>query len=429
MSEYGITVRWDKNFLTLIHLTLARRENLRIYGGVRFGGTLTIDDAWELGFDHIAIAAGAGRPTIIGMKNNLIRGIRKASDFLMALQLTGAFKRDSLANLQVQLPAIVIGGGLTGIDTATELLAYYPVQVERTLERHERLAADIGEEAVLGPAGRGGARHLPDVPGARPRGARRARAGPARRAAHPDFIKLVRGWGGVSLVYRRSLTESPAYRLNHEEVVKALEEGIRFIERMSPVEALPDASGAVRGIRFERMVTKDGKLKGSGEFFELPARTVCVAAGTSPNVTYEKEYPGTFQLDAQQRVLPGLRAGGGRRELRSRAGEPANEDLAAKAGFFTSYQKDGRFISFYGDNHPTYAGNVVKAMASAKDGHPAGVARSSTKELAATDFSDELAQRKREEKLAAALRASWTRRSSPRWWPSTGSRPPSWRWW
>ncbi|HZI15615.1 MAG TPA: FAD-dependent oxidoreductase, partial [Myxococcus sp.] len=139
VSEYGITVRWDKNFLTLIHLTLERRQNQRIYGGVRFGGTLTIEDAWALGFDHIAIAAGAGRPTIIGMKNNLIRGIRKASDFLMALQLTGAFKKDSLSNLQVQLPAIVIGGGLTGIDTATELMAYYPVQVEKTLARHEQL--------------------------------------------------------------------------------------------------------------------------------------------------------------------------------------------------------------------------------------------------------------------------------------------------
>jgi len=34
-----------------------------------------------MGFDHVAIAAGAGRPTIIDMKNNLIRGIRKASDF------------------------------------------------------------------------------------------------------------------------------------------------------------------------------------------------------------------------------------------------------------------------------------------------------------------------------------------------------------
>ena len=39
-------------------------------------------------------------------------------------------------------------------------------------------------------------------------------------------------------------------------------------------------------------------------------------------------------------------------------------------GFFTSYEKDGRLISFFGDNHPVYAGSVVKAMASAKDGFP-----------------------------------------------------------
>ena len=32
----------------------AQRDSFRIYGGVRFGGTLTLDDAWELGFDHVA---------------------------------------------------------------------------------------------------------------------------------------------------------------------------------------------------------------------------------------------------------------------------------------------------------------------------------------------------------------------------------------
>jgi NADPH-dependent glutamate synthase beta subunit-like oxidoreductase len=47
------------------------------------------------------------------MKNNLIRGIRKASDFLMALQLTGAFKREATAEPAGALPAVVIGGGLT----------------------------------------------------------------------------------------------------------------------------------------------------------------------------------------------------------------------------------------------------------------------------------------------------------------------------
>jgi NAD(P)H-flavin reductase len=39
------------------------------------------------------------------------------------------------------------------------------------------------------------------------------------------------------------------------------------------------------------------------------------------------------------------------------------------AGIFTSYSSNGRFVSYYGDNHPRYAGNVVKAMASAKHGY------------------------------------------------------------
>src|SRR6185369_16261867 len=100
---------------------------------------MTIDSAFELGFDHIALCAGAGRPTIVDMKNGLAPGVRQASDFLMALQLTGAAKPDSLANLQVRLPVVVIGGGLTAVDTATESLAYYVVQVEKFLVRYEAL--------------------------------------------------------------------------------------------------------------------------------------------------------------------------------------------------------------------------------------------------------------------------------------------------
>jgi len=36
----------------------------------------------------------------------------------------------------------------------------------------------------------------------------------------------------------------------------------------------------------------------------------------------------------------------------------------------TSLRDDGRAISFFGDLHPSFAGNVVKAMASAKQGYP-----------------------------------------------------------
>ena len=42
----------------------------------------------------------------------------------------------------------MIGGGLTAIDTATESLAYYPVQVAKFLARYETLVEERGEEAV-----------------------------------------------------------------------------------------------------------------------------------------------------------------------------------------------------------------------------------------------------------------------------------------
>jgi len=364
VSEYGITVRWDKNFLTMVQLILSRRKRFRAYGGVRFGGTLTIDDAWKYGFDHIAIATGAGRPTIVPMKNNLIRGIRQASDFLMALQLTGAFKKDTLSNLQVRLPAIVIGGGLTGIDSATEIFAYYPIQVEKMLEKYEEITESFGEDAVLGKFDQEELDVLSEFLG-HGRAIREERVRAAAAGEEPNFVPLIHSWGGVSLVYRKRLQDSPAYRLNHEEVQKALEEGINFIECMNPTEAVPDSYNAVQALIFERLeyIAETGKFEKTGEMHEFPARTVCVAAGTSPNVIYEKENPGTFKMDEWRQFFQPFKlekSGGEMHVVEAEKGE---------AGFFTSYENDSKFITYYGDNHPKYAGNVVKAMASAKHGY------------------------------------------------------------
>jgi NAD(P)H-flavin reductase/NADPH-dependent glutamate synthase beta subunit-like oxidoreductase len=361
VSEYGITVRWDKNFLTLIHLTLARREKLKIYGGIRFGGALPIEEAWATGIHHVAIAAGAGRPTIIDIKNNLIRGIRKASDFLMALQLTGAFKRDALSNLQARLPAIVIGGGLTGVDTATELMAYYPIQVEKTLDRYEALVRDLGEARVRGMMDPEEHDILDEFlrHGAAVR-AERARAKAADEL--PNFVDMIRGWGGVTLAYRKRLQDAPAYRLNHEEVALALQEGISVTENMNPTAAVPDEFGHVKGMIFTRA---------DGSSVELPARTVLVAAGTVPNITYEKEHPGSFSLDGKQKFFQGFKAvSTGSDASAGNDGKARFKLVADPNGFFTSHDTDGRFVTYYGDNHPRYNGNVVKAMASAKHGYP-----------------------------------------------------------
>ncbi len=365
VSEYGITVRWDKNFLTMVQLMLTRRKRFRAYGGIRFGGTVTIEDAWNFGFDHIAIATGAGRPTIVPMKNNLIRGIRQASDFLMALQLTGAFKKDTLSNLQVRLPAIVIGGGLTGIDTATELFAYYPVQVEKMLGKYEQVVAEFGEEKVVESFDEEEIRILQEFL-EHGKEIREERARAAAIGEEPNFVPLVRGWGGVSLIYRKRLQDSPAYRLNHEEVQKALEEGIDFVECMNPAEAVPDEYNAVRALIFERLdyIAETGKFENTGEMHEFPAHTVCVAAGTSPNVIYEKEKPGTFVMDEWRQFFQPFKV-----EQNGDGKSHVVECAKGEIGFFTSYEHDGKFISYYGDNHPKYAGNVVKAMASAKDGY------------------------------------------------------------
>ncbi|HYC14704.1 MAG TPA: FAD-dependent oxidoreductase, partial [Stellaceae bacterium] len=350
VAEYGITVRWDKNFLKLIRLLLERRAEFTMYGGVRFGGTLTVESAFALGFDHIALCAGAGRPTVIPMKNGLARGVRQASDFLMALQLTGAAKTDSLANLQVRLPVVVIGGGLTAIDTATESLAYYPLQVEKFLARYEALAAERGEIAVQ--AGWNDEdRELADEFMDHARALRLEREAAARERRAPRFIDLLNSWGGVTIAYRRRLIDAPSYTLNHEEVAKAMEEGIRFAEGLTPEEVVLDDFGAASGIIVSR----------AGERLTLPARTVLVAAGTQPNTVLQREEPDRVRIDG--RYFQAV----------DEEGKPVTPEKVAKPAVpqvLTSLEADGRAISFFGDLHPSFAGNVVKAMASAKQGYP-----------------------------------------------------------
>jgi NADPH-dependent glutamate synthase beta subunit-like oxidoreductase len=185
-----------------------------MYGGVRFGGTVTIDNAFALGFDHIALCAGAGRPTVIPMTNGLAPGVRQASDFLMALQLTGAAKTESIANLTVRLPVVVIGGGLTAIDTATEALAYYPLQVEKFLSRYEILAAERGAAAVR--AGWSAAEsEVADEFIAHAKAIRAEREAANREGRPPRLAKLIDDWGGVTIAYRRRLIDAPSYTLNH----------------------------------------------------------------------------------------------------------------------------------------------------------------------------------------------------------------------
>ncbi|HEY0837974.1 MAG TPA: pyridine nucleotide-disulfide oxidoreductase, partial [Azospirillum sp.] len=254
-------------------------------------------------------------------------------------------------NLQVRLPIVVIGGGLTAIDTATESLAYYPVQVEKFLARYETLVAERGEPAVRGRWTPEEAVLVDEFLG-HARTIRAERAAAAEEARAPRIAALLESWGGATIAYRRRLIDAPSYTLNHEEVAKGLEEGIRFVESVTPLAVEIDGTGAATALRLSRS---------DGTEATLPARTILIAAGTQPNTVLAREEPEWVELDGRTF-----------RALDEDGNPVAPERMAkpAKAHVLMSRAPDGRFLSFFGDLHPSFSGNVVKAMGGAKRGYP-----------------------------------------------------------
>ncbi len=363
VAEYGITVRWDKNFLKLIYLSLLRRPTFQVKGGVRLGGTITLEDAWELGFDHACLATGAGYPRVIPIGNSLARGMRQANDFLMALQLTGAGKESSIANLQVRLPAVVIGGGLTGVDTATEVQAYYIKQVEKVLKRYRRLSDVRGEQTVRAGLTPEDTETLDEFL-EHGRAVEREREQAAAEGRQPDFIPLLHAWGGVTIAYRKGMNASPAYIRNHEELIKATEEGLFYAEGLDPIHAVLDADNHVQALILRRMESRGGRWFATNQEVRLPARSVFVAAGTVPNTIYQHEHPAGFEME-RDHYLPHVEHESGLQPV-----QVAEHVKASEIGPFTSYQHDGRTVTFLGDTHPVFNGSVVKAIASSKRSYP-----------------------------------------------------------
>ena len=279
----------------------------------------------------------------------------------MALQLTGAAKSDSIANMQLRLPVVVVGGGLTAIDTATESLAYYPVQVEKFLARYEALVAEQRRGC-----GRGrldaGERAIADEFLAHARAIRAERAAAQREGRPPRMVELLQSWGGVTIAYRRRLIDSPSYTLNHEEVEKALEEGIRFAEGLTPLAMDVDAR------RRARRASQVSMQHNDGDGWHESARDRAAGAHDPDRRRHAAQHRagarGCRALPARRQVFPAARRG--------RAPGHVVRGLAkpAQPAVLTDSVPDGRAISFFGDLHPSFSGNVVKAMASAKQGYP-----------------------------------------------------------
>ncbi|MGN7678311.1 MAG: FAD-dependent oxidoreductase [Anaplasma sp.] len=326
VSEYGITARWNKNYLTIARLLLERRENFAMYGGVLLGGTLGLNDVFALRFHHIALATGAGAPRIPAIKNMLAKGVLTASSFLMSLHLGNVVHEDSITNLQIRLPAVVIGGGLTAVDVATELLAYYPVQVERFLSRYEVLVQKLGRDFVertWSAEEQEISREFLD----HARQIKQERAEASKEARPPRILALLQEWGGVTIVYRGNLGSSTAYRVNSEELQNAMSEGVYFAENIQSEEIVLDKYNHAAGI-----IARNA----AGYEQYINAKTVVIAAGT---------HEGCSPLEEQNIDIQNC----------------TDNVLIDKNGT----------ISVLGDLHPRYRGSVVNAIASAKNGYPA----------------------------------------------------------
>lgn len=339
VMEYGITVRWNKNYLQLIRIILERHKNFTLFGAVRFGSNITPKQAFEMGFDHIALCMGAGKPNLLNIPNAMAKGVRTASDFLMSLQLTGAAQKHSISNLQIRLPIIVIGGGLTAIDAATEALTYYKTQVEKFSYRANLIGIEnlslTEEEKIIAREFLEHAELFREY----------------NEYNSTKIIEFIDKLGGVKIFYRNNLQDAPSYKLNHEELSHALKEGISFIPNKIPHQILTDEYQAVSHMSFIDKITN--------EIITVPARTVIIATGTSPNVTIAKEYPDNFILNGKYLAAVNEKFEDIDPE---RSAKPSEINIIAKTPSFQNK------ISYFGDLHPSFAGNVVKAMASAKIG-------------------------------------------------------------
>lgn len=304
VAEYGITNRWNKNNLTLIRLILERRESFKMHGGIRLGSNITTDQAFKAGFDHIALCLGAGRPNYINKPDYFAKGVKSAADFLMNLQQGAPHLNDSNSNMQIRLPAVVIGCGLTAIDSAVELLHYYPEQVKKFAEKwrqtdrsniilneeEHKIAEEYLEHASLF----------------------------ATAKNDKEKLEIIQKLGGVTICYRKNIKDSPAYRLNHEEIEHAMADGVKFVENVSPEEIDIDQYGSITSLHLS---SKE----------KMPAKTILIAIGTNSNKFIDID------------VL-----------------ENSDSDI---------FKNKAGNISYFGDCNQKYAGSVVKALASAKNGY------------------------------------------------------------
>ena len=102
-------------------------ENLRALGveistNVVIGKTLTVDELFDMGYNAVFVASGAGLPNFMGIPGESYKGVYSANEFLTRSNLMKAYKTGSATPIMKGGRVAVVGGGNVAMDAARTAL-------------------------------------------------------------------------------------------------------------------------------------------------------------------------------------------------------------------------------------------------------------------------------------------------------------------
>ncbi|MDD5109472.1 MAG: NADPH-dependent glutamate synthase [Candidatus Omnitrophica bacterium] len=189
------------------------------------GKTILLDELFQQGFNKIFLGLGAGVPSFLGIKGENLCNVYSANEFLTRVNLMSAYRFPQYHTpVNIGKHVLVVGGGNTAMDAARCALR---------LQKMSGLEAD------------------------------------------------------VTIIYRRTLTEMPARRL---EIAHAQEEGIKFKFLTQPKEFNSDDKGFVRQLNCLVCQLQDADASGrkrpvalEGSDFSIPCDLAIIAIGLEAN--------------------------------------------------------------------------------------------------------------------------------------------------
>ncbi len=82
------------------------------------GKVLTVDELFEMGFEAVYIASGAGLPRFMNIPGESLKGVYSANEYLTRVNLMKAYREGSATPIKKSEKVAVVGGGNVAMDAA-----------------------------------------------------------------------------------------------------------------------------------------------------------------------------------------------------------------------------------------------------------------------------------------------------------------------